>query len=52
MLAWRPRPAGLVAPGFVDQLLFLLLRLVAVPRAGMINESGIDGACYYDKGVF
>jgi hypothetical protein len=24
----------------------------AVPRAGMINESGFDGACYDDKGVF
>ena len=24
----------------------------AVPRTGMINESGFDGACYNDKGVF
>ncbi|HVQ69571.1 MAG TPA: hypothetical protein VMT08_18920, partial [Bradyrhizobium sp.] len=24
----------------------------AVPRTGMINESGFDGACYDDKGVF
>ena len=24
----------------------------AVPRIGMINESGFDGACYDDKGVF
>ena len=24
----------------------------AVPRAGMINESGFDGACYDDKGIF
>jgi hypothetical protein len=24
----------------------------AVPRNGMINESGFDGACYNDKGVF
>ena len=24
----------------------------AVPRAGMIDESGFDGACYDDKGVF
>jgi hypothetical protein len=24
----------------------------AVPSTGMINESGFDGACYDDKGVF
>jgi hypothetical protein len=24
----------------------------AVPRTGMINESGFDGTCYDDKGVF
>jgi hypothetical protein len=24
----------------------------AVPRTGMVNESGFDGACYDDKGVF
>jgi hypothetical protein len=24
----------------------------AVPRTGMIDESGFDGACYDDKGVF
>src|SRR6476661_7628061 len=24
----------------------------AVPRTGMINESGFDGACYNDKGFF
>jgi hypothetical protein len=24
----------------------------AVPRTGMINESGFDSACYDDKGVF
>jgi hypothetical protein len=24
----------------------------AVPRTGMINESGFDGACHNDKGVF
>jgi hypothetical protein len=24
----------------------------AVPRTGMINESGFDGACYDKKGVF
>jgi hypothetical protein len=24
----------------------------AVPRTGMINESGFDGARYDDKGVF
>jgi hypothetical protein len=24
----------------------------AVPRTGMINESGFDGACYNNKGVF
>jgi hypothetical protein len=24
----------------------------AVPRTGMINESGFDGACNNDKGVF
>jgi hypothetical protein len=29
----------------------LILRR-AVPRTGMINESGFDGACYDDKGVF
>jgi hypothetical protein len=29
-----------------------LLPRRAVPRTGMINESGFDGACYDDKGVF
>jgi hypothetical protein len=24
----------------------------AVPRTGMINESGFDGACYDNKGIF
>jgi hypothetical protein len=29
-----------------------LVPLRAVPRTGMINESGFDGACYDNKGVF
>jgi len=29
-----------------------LVSRCAVPRTGMINESGFDGACHHDEGVF